>query len=176
MADTQPLNETVLAQQCLRRLSDDSSILHGVAQVLELIAHSSIGLGEVLQDYAGQSAFQLREMIGAAQNVCGGNMLPGDWDTLRNMQMILKSAKTVLDMTPSAMSRNKADVIGEKEKVTRSEVLQITDEFANAPDIIRLLASEDSGDRLVALLQGSMDSLPSPVATEGDAMQAGLRY
>jgi len=146
------LNEVALARECLQRLGEKNSVLHRTAHVLELVAHSSVGLGEVLQDFAHQAWGQLRNVIRAAQNNAHAENTPDDMEVLHNIHLILKTAKNVLDQTPVAMLRNKAETIGEKEKLSRADIAQVAHAFMDSPDIARLLASENSGLALVALL------------------------
>jgi len=158
------LNEVTLAKECLQHLGEDKSVLHRAAHVLELVAHSSVGLGEVLQDFAHQAWGQLHEVIRAAKNGANGMLTGEDIEILYNVHMIVKSAKTILERTPAAMQQNKAETLGEKEKLTRADIVQVADAFANSPDIARLLASEDSGHLLVSLL--ATDTTHANIATE----------
>jgi len=156
------LNEITLAQECLRHLGEDKSVLHRAAHVLQIVAHSSVGLGEVLQDYAHQAWGQLHDVIRAARNAASGQHTGEDIDILQNTHMAMKSVKTVLEMTPAAMLRNKADSIGDKEKLSRSQISEVTFAFMHSPDVERLLASEDSGRMLVGLLNQNESPLVSP--------------
>jgi hypothetical protein len=148
----QPLSEASMARECLKHLGDEKSVLHRAAHALEVVAHSSVGLGEVLQDYANQSWSQLCEVIRAAQNGACGVATPDDIEILQNVHLIIKSAKTVLESTPAAMQRNKAESIG---KLSRADLVEITHAFVHSSDIAMLLASEDSGQALASLVAGS---------------------
>src|SRR5262249_30211373 len=121
---TLSLSEAALARECLQHLGEEKSVLHRAAHVLELVAHSSVGLGQVLQDYAHEGGGQLREVIRAAQSSSREMHSPDDIEVLQNVQAVLKSTKTILDMTPAAMQRNKADALGE-EKASRADIMQI---------------------------------------------------
>lgn len=104
------------------------SVLCRAAEALEMIAHNGVGLGEVLQDYACQTGAQLRRI------------LAGETDDL---PQVLRSARSVLEMTPSAMRRNKAETLGEKERLTAADIGGITQEFLQSPLIARLLAEQE---------------------------------
>jgi hypothetical protein len=160
----QMLSEVTLAKECLRYLGEDKSVLHRAAHVLQLVAHSSVGLGEVLQDYAHQAWGQLREVIQASRNAADGTQTLEDLDVLRNVHLVLKSTKTILDMTPAAMQRNKADALGE-EKFSRADIAQVAHDFMYSPQVAQVLAAEDFGIRLVALLTGS-NAAPTIVLPE----------
>jgi hypothetical protein len=165
MTSQTALTETALAQECLRHLGEDKNVLHRAAHVLEMVAHSSVGLGEVLQDFAHQAWSQLHEVIRASRNAANGLQSGEDIAVLANAHMILKSVKVVLERTPAAMLHNKAESLGitGKEKISREDVMRITHEFSHSPDIERLLASEDSGRMLVSLLpQGNGEVLAGP--------------
>jgi len=151
MIEMQPLNEAALAREQLRRMSDEKNSLHRVAHVLELVARSSVGLGEVLQDYARQTSTQLQEFLQAADRVAKGlPSRPDDQQALQNAHLILKAAKAVLQMMPAAMLRNKAQTIGEKEKLSHADITEVLDDFLHSPDIACLLAREDSGQALAS--------------------------
>jgi hypothetical protein len=153
MTEVQTLNEATLASEALKRLGDEKSVLRPVAGVLELVAHSSVGLGEVLQDYAQQSSAQLAGILRAAENASCGTLSQDDVTALMNINFVLKSVKSVLQLTPQAMQRNKADALGEKEKLTRADITAIAHAFLHSPEIARLLAAEDSGHMFEPLAQ-----------------------
>lgn len=153
MIEVQPLSETALAREQLRRMSDAKSSLHRVAHVLELIACSSVGLGEVLQDYSRQARAQLHNFLAAAVRVSlGAPPLADDREALQGVHYMLKAAKAVLQMTPAAMQRNMAETLGEKEKLSRAAITEILDDYLNSPDIACLLEKEDSGQMLAGLV------------------------
>jgi hypothetical protein len=151
MNSPQSLNEASLARECLQRLGEEGGVLAHASHVLELISHTD-GLGEVLRDFARQTSAQLRDLIGAAKRVTMGTIDGDDIEILRQSHLVLKTAAKVLDMAPVAMQRNKADAIGEKEKMPRAEVARSADSFLQSPDVQRLLASEDAGHLLAAQL------------------------
>src|SRR5471030_2172937 len=95
------LNEVTLAKECLRHLGEEKSVLRRAAYVLELVAHSSVGLGEVLQDYAHQAWGQLHEVIRAARSAANGTHTAEDIEVLHHAHMIMKSVKAVLERTPA---------------------------------------------------------------------------
>ncbi len=175
MIEVQPLNESSLARECLRRISDEKSALHSVEHVLELITRSSVGLGEVLQDYARQACCQLRDVIRVARNVIHGDAGQSeDAQVLGNIHFTLKAVKSVLDMTPTAMLRNKAEAIGEKEKLSRADISQASDIFMRSPDVVRLLAAEDSGHMLATLVTGG-DAGEAVMVPEQEQLLASAR-
>jgi hypothetical protein len=148
MIEIQPLNETALARETLRRIGDPQSVLNRAGHVLELVADSR-GLGEVLQDYAVQGCAQIRDIVRAASHAgLGGAGHPEDKEALRNIHYTLKTVRSVLEMIPAAMQRNKLAVLGGKERLLRADIAGITHAFLHSPDIIRLLAAENSGDAL----------------------------
>ena len=161
MTASTTLNETAFAQDCLRHLGEDKNVLHRAAHVLEMVAHSSVGLGEVLQDFAHQAWAQLHEVIRASRNAAAGIHTREDMEVLSNAHMIMKSVKVVLERTPAAMLHNKAESLGMtgKEKISREDVSRIANEFSHAPDIERLLLSEDSGRMLVSALPQDKDDV-----------------
>lgn len=171
MIDVQPLSEASLARECLRRLSDKKSVLHRAMPVLDLIARGSVGLGEVLQDYARQSGAQLQELIRVAGDVARGTDAgsPDDRQVLENIHYTLKAVKAVLDMTPQAMKRNKSPALGEKEKLTGAELHELAADYIRSPDVARLLASEDSGHALAALIPGDMAMAAASTVSQASA-------
>ena len=76
------IDETILIEECLEHLGKDKTIIPRTAYVLELVAHSSVGLGEVLQDYAHQAWDQLRHVVTAAQHKSKGMQSAEDKQTL----------------------------------------------------------------------------------------------
>jgi hypothetical protein len=148
----QPLNDVLSAREALKHISHSSGLFRRTAEVLNLVAHSSTGLGEVLQDYAHQACSQLEGVIRAAENRMQNHPQPDDTEALQNIYFTLKAVKSVLEMTPAAMERNKAETLGEKGKLTRSDIAALAETFLQSPDVIQFLASEDSG---LALAGGS---------------------
>ena len=162
MIEMQPLTETALARDVLKRLSDPSHILTRAARVLKVVAHSSVGLGGVLQDYAAQSCGQLQEVIEASSRVSHDMAMPSDKDTLRNIHFILKSARAILERVPAGMSRNKADCLGDKKKLSRADITEITHALLSSPDVAPLLADEKAGEAFVALVAEDSEALMAP--------------
>lgn len=144
MTQEQKLSEAALTRETLKRLSEPKSMLHRAAEVLDRVAHNSVGLGEVLQDYAHQAGGQLRGVLRAGANLAAEKLQPEDTEALENIHFILKAVKSVLEMTPAAMQRNKADALGDKHPFTRADIAAITHDFLHSSDIARLLA-EDAG-------------------------------
>ena len=132
MIEVQPLTETALTREALKRLCNEKSVLHRAEHVLELVAHSSVGLGEVLQDYANQTSRQLHSFIRAGQNVASGYGLKGDAEALGDVHFLLKTVRSVLEKTPAAMQRNKAETLCEKENIGRTEIIRTTHEIGRA--------------------------------------------
>jgi hypothetical protein len=132
------VDKAALVEECLGHLGTDKNVIPRATHVLELVAHSSVGLGEVLQDYAHQAWDELRHVISAAQHKANGTQSVDDTNMLENAQMILKTVRTVLEMTPIAMQRNKAETIGE-EKLSMQDIAQVANAFAHAPYIEPLL-------------------------------------
>lgn len=153
MTQEQTLNEYTLTADALKRLSDPEGVLYRAAHMLEFISVHSVGLGEVLQDYAAQGHSQLCDLIRAASNVTQGAGHEEDKETLVQVHFILKNVKAVLEMTPAAMTRNKALILGEKEKISRADIAEMCHAFTHSADIVRLLSNEDSGSYLAGLVQ-----------------------
>jgi hypothetical protein len=163
MIEMQPLNETALAREQLSRMSDGKSVIHKVAHVLDLIARSSVGLGEVLQDYARQACSQLHDFLGAADRIAhSAPSQPDDREALQNVHFTLKAIQAVLQRMPAAMLRNKAESIGDKERLSRADIAELTDAFLRSPDVARLLATENSGHALASLVAGGNGMAPEP--------------
>lgn len=168
MQQTDHLSESALACEALKRLSEDRSILYRAAQVLELVAHSGVGLGEVLQDYAHQAAGQVKSVMHAGRNLEAG-IGPEDAEAVENIPLVLKAVKSVLEMTPGAMQRNKAESLGEKEKLSRAAVAALMHDFVHSFDVARLLA-ENAGQLLAgAMPQGRAEAAPQPAQDQADA-------
>ena len=146
------------SRECLQRLCGEESILHRVSHLLDIIESSGTGLGEVLQDYARQAKAQLRELLYVSRHVADGNdAQANDVEKLENIHFTLKSVQSVLEMTPVAMQRNKADTLGEKVRVSSADIKQTADSFHKSPDIAQLLAQEDSGRIFAPLMQTAQE-------------------
>ncbi len=146
------MDESALVQQWLQRVSVKDNMLDRAAWVLDQVAHNSVGLGEVLQDYARQASTQLHDLIHAAENVANGTCGRDDIESLRHAPMILKSAGMVLERTPVAMRRNKANTIGgEREScLSDADIAQLAHAFSHAPEVTWLSASEEAGQAWAA--------------------------
>ena len=156
-------------------MSETGGPLDRVLHVMNLLAVSGAGLGEVLPDYAQQTGQQMEELMQACDNFIHGKLDEGTLGTLRNTYNVLSSAATVLDMAPAAMQRNRAEAIGTRKKMSREEVVRSTRAFRMAPDIAQLMESEALCDQLVqqamaghptmngGMMSGTHNSQPSAV-------------
>ncbi len=136
-------NEIALHHECFEHLAEDNSVLQRALSVLELIANTRTGLGEVLQGYARQAGEQLRDIITAAKHIVTASPTDDDLEILHNAPQVVKTVSKVLEMTPGAMKRNNAEVLGKKERLTTENIEQISYIFTNSPDVKLLLTYEE---------------------------------
>lgn len=142
----------------LARLAEYDAAFDRARHVMEILASNGLGLGEVLRDYAEQTASQMQELMQAAEHLRADHVDAHNVAVLQSTYTVLSSAATVLDMTPAAMQRNRADVVGDKEKVSREEIVRIARAFRHAPEVQTLLASEENCLAQVQLaLKGKCD-------------------
>ncbi len=145
-------------REILKRIGAAGSAVHQTIQVLELVTRTS-GLGEVLQDYAVQNISQLRAILQAGEHVSKGTEDSSDRQALQNIHFILKSARSVLERVPDAMRRNKSEWLGEKERLSCDAVTAILRALLDSPDIALLLADEEAGGKLAALVPEQSERL-----------------
>lgn len=124
----------------LKSICNPKGVLLETAGLLERISRQGVGIGEVLQDYARQSSGQLQSAIAAAKHILDGKAAPDEIENLRKLPQVVKTVGTVLEMTPAAMLRNKADCIGEKDKIMRSDIVQACKHFAQSPEVLHILS------------------------------------
>lgn len=138
-------------QENLRRLSEKNGIFSKVLHILELIANSKSGLGEVMQDYARQTYRQLKAIIQAGQNIADSGPSPEDAKVLQHADDVIKTISRFLEMAPRAMERNNAETIGKEEKISKESIQRIGRIFATCPET-----------KLLLTYQLSPESLPHP--------------
>lgn len=134
---------------CFAKLSEPLSAFDRAMHIMESLAGSGVGLGEVLRDYAEQTLTQMSDLYEAAGRFTKGMADAEDIETLKAAYVVLSSAATVLDMTPAAMQRNNAQALGLKEKVSREEIVRIARAFKQAPEVQGLLQSEDAAAQML---------------------------
>lgn len=134
---------------CFSKISEPLSAFDRAMHVMESLAGSGVGLGEVLRDYAEQTCAQMSDLYEAAGRFAKGMADADDIETLRSSHAVLTSAATVLDMTPAAMARNSAQALGLKEKISREEIVRITRAFRQAPEMQMLMQSPDACEQML---------------------------
>ena len=101
------------------------------AEVVDALVESGMGLGEVLRDYATQTAMQMR----ACENLWRQrNLYRGNPEAEIKLAAVISSVQMVLDSTPAAMLRNRATMLGDKNKISREEVMELAEVFRRNPD------------------------------------------
>lgn len=134
---------------------------------LRVIAADGIGLGEVLRDYAQQGGRQLVALLEACGKLAEAEVDAGTAETLKNAHYVLSTVATVLEMTPSAMLRNKADTLGDQDKWAREDVVRLARAFRFAPELQELLASEESCLQCVEQVLGDFPCRSGQSSLEG---------
>jgi len=143
-------NQSVVAGvACFSQLSEPLGAFDRALQVMELLASSGFGLGEVLRDYAHQTHEQMSDLFHASECLLRGDVGEEAVSSLASAYTVLSSAATVLDMTPAAMLRNHTDVIGSREKVSREEIVRITRALKQTPEVMAFLQSEEACHNIV---------------------------
>lgn len=125
--------------------------------LMELLANSGHGLGEVLRDYAGQTYEQMNDLYHVSHKLGRQALNVRDAEILRGCYCVLTQAASVLDMIPAAMQRNHAEYIGvaAREKIAREEVVRIARAFRQSPEVHQLIQSEDQA---LAMVQKALDA------------------
>lgn len=134
---------------CFSTLAAPQSLFQRTLDVMQILASNGLGLGEVLRDYAEQTAAQMTELAEACQALQQGALDARGLQVLKHAHFILTSAATVLEMTPAAMARNKAEMVGGREKISREEIVRVARQFREAPEIHGLMESEASSIHLL---------------------------
>jgi plasmid maintenance system antidote protein VapI len=132
--------------------------------VMEILASNGQGLGEVLRDYAQQTHIQMNELFHSVNQLVKGAADTDDLEILKDAHFVLSSAATVLDMTPAAMLRNRAEIVGAREKIAHEEIVRITRSFRQAPEVIALMQSQEATEHLlIGAVNASADSRKLPL-------------
>lgn len=140
---------------CFSKIAEPLGAYDRAMHVMEQLAGSGVGLGEVLRDYAEQTLAQMSELYDAAGRFGKGMADADDIETLRSSHAVLTSAATVLDMTPAAMARNSAQALGLKEKTSREEIVRITRAYRQAPEVQVLMQSPEACEQVLKLVTPS---------------------
>lgn len=153
-------NELELYKQCFGHLSDENNVFSQVLHVLEIVAHSRSGLGEVMQDYASQAYNQLSDIITAGRNIVSARQTDSDIMVLQNANNVMKTISRFLELTPAAMQRNNAEAIGKKEKITKMDVEKVYKTFCNSTETKLLMTYEaptsETADKLLEHVDASV--------------------
>lgn len=153
---------------CFIRLAEPSGALARTLKVMETLANSGNGLGEVLRDYAEQASMQMDELQTACQSLTRGKVDAEIINTLKSAHTVLYTAASVLDMTPAAMLRNHAETLGTREKISREEIVRVTRIFKATPEVAALLACEEACEALLAAaLRAKGTALPATPPAAG---------
>lgn len=136
---------------CFSKIGEPLGAFDRAMHVMESLAGSGVGLGEVLRDYAEQTLSQMSELYDAAGRFAKGMADADDIETLKTSHAVLSSAATVLDMTPAAMARNNAQALGAKEKTSREEIVRIARAYKQAPEVQMLMQSPDACEQVLKL-------------------------
>lgn len=137
-----PSYELELYKGYFSHVLSETGVLSKVLHVLEVIANSKTGIGEVMQDYARQNSLQIKEIIRAKHRLLDGTPGDEDMEILDHAGDVLKMVGRFLELIPSAMKRNNAATIGGKEKITAKDIKRISDMFVNSPETRDFLADE----------------------------------
>lgn len=136
MAETAS-SDSPVPRAVLSLRAENEALARG-AYLLNMIASQGTGLGEVIRDYARQTARELSELgeclNGSGDDPAGQNLI------LARVPDILRAAATVLNMTPGAMHRNHASVLGDN--ITPDDATEIARAFASDSEISRLISVE----------------------------------
>lgn len=112
-----------------------NSVFNEVLHVLEVIANSKTGIGEVMQDYARQNCKQIKEIISARNNLLAGMQSAEDIEILHSSSDVIKSVGRFLELIPNAMRRNNANTIGKKERISAAQITRLYNSFVNSLEI-----------------------------------------
>jgi hypothetical protein len=135
-------NELELYRECFGHLAPENNIFSQVLHVLEVVSSNRTGLGEVMQDYAKQAHHQLRDILAAGRNLIHAKQSEADMATLHNAKNVIRTIDKFLELTPAAMQRNNAKAIGDKEKISKTDIERLYKSFANARETALLLTCE----------------------------------
>lgn len=134
---------------CFTDLAECAGAFERALHVMNVLADSGLGLGEVLRDYAEQTSQQMSELMQACARLSQGHADAQTIATLRTAHFIVGSAATVLDMTPAAMLRNRADMVGTREKISREEITRICRAFREDAGLRSIMESEEACNSLL---------------------------
>ncbi len=135
-------NELELYRECFGHLYEENNVFSQVLHILEVVANSHTGLGEVMQDYAKQAYGQLQDILKAGRNILNARQSEEDLEILHNATGVIRTVSKFLELTPGAMRRNKAETIGRLEKISSADVERIYRVFTSSIETKLLLAYE----------------------------------
>lgn len=132
-------------RECFYDISEKECVFQKILHVLETIANSKSAIGEVVQDYAVQAFAQLKNIIAAGTHVINANQSEEDMEILDNANYVLKTIKRFLELVPSAMRRNNANMIG-KDKISPEDIEKISFAFAHSAQVQLLMVIHEEDD------------------------------
>jgi hypothetical protein len=139
-----PATTAELYKECFSNLAEKNCIFYSILEVLEIVAGSQHGIGEVVRDYALQAHGQLKNIILAGKKLLNATASEEDMQVLHNASYVLKTISRFLELLPSAMRRNKADQIG-KEKLSLRDIEKISYVFSHSSQVQLLMVVPGDG-------------------------------
>lgn len=125
-------------RECFSNLAEKNCIFYSILDVLEAVASSHNGIGEVVCDYAKQAHEQLMGIVAAGSKVMSATQSDEDLKTLQTSAYVMKTIDRFLELLPAAMRRNRANMIG-RQKLSVRDIERMSYAFSHSSQV-QLLA------------------------------------